>query len=109
MGENIVEVNEESFEVEVSRSEKPVLVDFWAPWCGPCVVVAPVVEDLARQYSDKLKFAKINVDNNQRLAGQYNIRGIPTFIVFVNGEAKKRFMGSMPKERFIVELSEWLE
>jgi thioredoxin 1 len=108
MAGNVVEVNEGSWNDEVISSDKPIMVDFWAAWCGPCRVAAPTVEALASEYSVNLKFAKINVDDNQRIAGQYQVMSIPTFIVFVNGEAKKRFMGALPKERFEAELAEWI-
>lgn len=106
---NVIEINEPMFEAEVISSDKPVLVDFWAPWCGPCRVVAPVVEQLANLYSDKVKFVKVNTDDNQRLAGQYTIRGIPTLIFFVNGEEKLRFVGARSKEEFEAGLSGWLK
>jgi thioredoxin 1 len=108
MAGNVVEVNEGSWNDEVINSQKPVMVDFWAAWCGPCRVSAPTVEALAAEYSGKMKFAKINVDDNQRIAGQYQVMSIPTFAVFVNGEVKKRFMGALPKERFESELSDWI-
>jgi thioredoxin 1 len=108
MAGNVVEVNEASWNDEIMNSDKPVMVDFWAAWCGPCRVAAPVVEALAVEYSNKMKFAKINVDDNQRIQGQYQVMSIPTFIVFVNGEIKKRFMGALPKERFESELAEWV-
>ncbi|HZD60427.1 MAG TPA: thioredoxin [Anaerolineae bacterium] len=108
MGKTVLEVNEQSWNAEVMDSDRPVLVDFWAPWCGPCRVVAPVVEGLAGTHSDKVKFTKINVDDNPRIAGTYQVMSIPTFAVFENGDVKKRFVGAMPKERFVQELSEWL-
>jgi len=109
MAGNVVEVSESTWDAEVLKSDKPVMVDFWAAWCGPCRTVAPVVEELASDYSDKMKFAKLNVDDNQRIAGQYQVMSIPTFGIFVGGELKKRFVGAMPKERFVSELSEWLD
>jgi thioredoxin 1 len=108
MGENVVEVNEQTWDAEVIGSDKPVLVDFWAQWCAPCRIVAPVIEELAGEFSEKVKFAKLNVDDNPRIAGQFQVMSIPTFILFDKGEAKRRFMGAMPKERFVDELSEWL-
>ncbi|MDI6716981.1 MAG: thioredoxin [Actinomycetota bacterium] len=108
MGADIIEVSENSFNAEVARSNKPVFVDFWAPWCGPCNFVAPIMAELANLYSSKIKFAKVNVDDNQRLAGEYQIRSIPTFILFENGEVKKRIIGIITKEKFVTELSDWL-
>lgn len=108
MGENVVEVNEQTWDAEVIGSDKPVLVDFWAQWCAPCRIVAPVIEELAGEFSEKVKFAKLNVDDSPRIAGQFQVMSIPTFILFDKGEAKRRFMGAMPKEKFVDELSEWL-
>ncbi|OFW34739.1 MAG: thioredoxin [Candidatus Aquicultor primus] len=108
MGENVVEVSEQTWDAEIVGSNKPVLVDFWAQWCAPCRIVAPVIEELAGEFSEKVKFAKLNVDDNPRIAGQFQVMSIPTFILFEKGEAKRRFMGAMPKERFVDELSEWL-
>ncbi|MDP2210498.1 MAG: thioredoxin [Candidatus Aquicultor sp.] len=108
MGENVVEVSEQTWDAEIIGSDKPVLVDFWAQWCAPCRIVAPVIEELAGEFSEKIKFAKLNVDDSPRIAGQFQVMSIPTFILFEKGEAKRRFMGAMPKERFVDELSEWL-
>ncbi|MDI6817391.1 MAG: thioredoxin [Actinomycetota bacterium] len=108
MGESVVEVNERTWDAEIVNSDRPVLVDFWAQWCGPCRIVAPVIEELAGEFSEKVKFAKLNVDDNPRIAGQFQVMSIPTFILFEKGEAKRRFMGAMPKERFVDELSQWL-
>ena len=108
MGENVVEVSEQTWDAEIVGSNKPVLVDFWAQWCAPCRIVAPVIEELAGEFSEKVKFAKLNVDDNPRIAGQFQVMSIPTFILFDKGEAKRRFMGAMPKEKFVDELSEWL-
>jgi thioredoxin 1 len=108
MGENVVEVSEQTWDAEIVGSDKPVLVDFWAQWCAPCRIVAPVIAELAGEFSEKVKFAKLNVDDNPRIAGQFQVMSIPTFILFEKGEAKRRFMGAMPKERFVDELSEWL-
>ncbi|MBS3908866.1 MAG: thioredoxin [Actinobacteria bacterium] len=108
MGENVVEVSEQTWDAEIIGSDKPVLVDFWAQWCAPCRIVAPVIEELAGEFLEKVKFAKLNVDDNPRIAGEFQVLSIPTFILFEKGEAKRRFMGAMPKERFVDELSEWL-
>lgn len=108
MSTNIIKLSEESFRREVVHSDKPVFVDFWAPWCGPCNFVAPIMAELANLYSSKIKFAKVNVDDNQWLAGEYQIRSIPTFILFENGEVKTRIIGIITKEKFVTELSDWL-
>ncbi len=104
----VIKVDEKSWDAEVMKSDKPVMVDFWAGWCPPCNAVAPVIEELAGEYSDKVKFAKLDIDGNQRLAGRYQVRGIPTFIVFLNGEEKIRLVGAKPKAMFVAELSKWL-
>src|SRR3954454_1605662 len=80
------EVTDANFDAEVIKSETPVLVDFWAPWCGPCRMVAPVVEELSQEYAGKVKFVKLNTDDNVRTASQYGIRSIPTLLVFKGGE-----------------------
>ncbi len=92
-----VEVTEETFEQEVLRSEIPVVVDFWAVWCGPCRMIAPIVEELAAEYEGRIKFAKVDVDRNPNLAIRYNVMSIPTLGVFRNGEMVGRLIGYMPK------------
>lgn len=91
-------VTEETFEQEVSKAELPVLVDFWAEWCGPCRMVAPIVEELAGEYAGRVKVVKIDVDDNQRLAMRYSIMSIPTLGVFKGGELVERIVGFMPKQ-----------
>ncbi len=92
-----VHVTEQSFDQEVVKAETPVLVDFWAEWCGPCRLVAPIVEDFAREYEGKLKVAKVDVDDNQNLAMKFNIMSIPTLGVFKGGQLVERIVGYMPK------------
>ncbi|MGQ9574476.1 MAG: thioredoxin [Thermoguttaceae bacterium] len=96
---HVRELSESSFAAEVLESAEPVLVDFWAPWCGPCRAVAPVVEQLASENAGKLKVAKLNVDENQNLAAKYNVTSIPTLMIFHNGEVVDRFVGVQPKAR----------
>jgi thioredoxin 1 len=96
---NVPEVSESNFEAEVLQSTQPVLVDFWAPWCGPCRMIGPVVEQLAAENAGKLKVAKINVDDNQNLAGSFGVNSIPTLILFHNGQIADRFVGVQPKTR----------
>ena len=104
MAEGIFEVSDGSFEAEVLKSNKPVLVDFWAPWCGPCRAIAPVVEELAKEYGDKVKFAKCNVDDNPVTPGQYGIKAIPTLIFFSNGKVADQITGMVAKSKLVESL-----
>ncbi|MGM0417982.1 MAG: thioredoxin [Thermodesulfobacteriota bacterium] len=99
MADNVLEIGDTSFEEEVIKSEKPVLVDFWAPWCGPCRAIAPAVEELAETYGDKIKFCKCNVDENPVSPGKYEIKAIPTLIFFKNGEIAEQQTGLVKKEQ----------
>ncbi|MDE0022140.1 MAG: thioredoxin [Candidatus Poribacteria bacterium] len=94
----ILELTDEAFEEEVLNSELPALVDFWAPWCGPCKAIAPIVKELAEEYDGRLKVAKVNVDDNQGAAMRYQVRGIPTLLIFKGGEVKQQVVGAVPKE-----------
>ena len=95
---NIGNINKESFEESVLKSTKPVLVDFWATWCGPCRALNVVLEEIATEIGEDAKIVKINVDENSELAGEYGIRGIPTMIFFRDGQAKKTLVGAQSKE-----------
>lgn len=94
---DILEVNDGNFDQEVVNSQTPVLIDFWAPWCGPCRMVGPIVEELAQENTGRLKVAKVNVDENQQVAGRYGIRGIPTLVFFKDGQEVKRIVGAQGK------------
>lgn len=99
MAKDIIEIDDNSFESEVLQSEKPVLVDFWAPWCGPCRAIGPVVEELASAFGDKVKFTKCNVDENPAIPTKYGIKSIPTLIFFDEGEVLDKIVGIVPKSR----------
>ncbi len=92
------EVTDSEFDREVLKSKTPVLVDFWAPWCGPCKTMLPVMEELGKEYEGKVKIVKVNVDENSETPGKYNVLSIPTFIVFKDGEAVATFVGAKSKE-----------
>jgi len=91
------EINDSQFESEVLKAEVPALVDFWAPWCGPCRMVEPIVEELAEEYADRVKFVKMNTDDNAKTASQYGIRAIPTLLVFKGGQPVGQVIGFRPK------------
>ncbi|MFQ6371895.1 thioredoxin TrxA [Shewanella sp. YIC-542] len=97
MSDKIIYVSDDSFEAEVLKSEKPVLVDFWAEWCGPCKMIAPILDDVANEYDGKLTIAKVNVDQNNATPAKYGIRGIPTLLLFKNGELAATKVGALSK------------
>jgi thioredoxin len=104
MAGNIPDVTDASFQAEVIESETPVLVDFWAPWCGPCRVVAPVLEEIAQERGEDLRVVQLNVDDNQQTAAAFEVLSIPTLILFKQGQVAKKVIGAYPKKRLEAEL-----
>ncbi len=100
---DIIDVTDSNFEDEILRSDIPALVDFWATWCAPCKAIAPIIEEMAEKYSGRLKVAKMNVDENPATPGRYGVRGIPTLILFKNGEVVDQVVGAVPRNQ-VVEL-----
>lgn len=107
-GSNTIELTRENFQEEVLQSPQPVLVDFWADWCGPCKTLAPVIEELAGEYDDKVKFAKVNIDENQELAAEHGIRAVPTLLLFKDGQVVEQIVGMKSKGELKSELDEYV-
>jgi len=99
VSEKIVHVSDDSFEQEVLKSDKPVLVDFWAEWCGPCKMIAPILDEIAEEYDGRLKVAKLDIDDNPQTPPKYGIRGIPTLMLFKNGEVEATKVGALSKSQ----------
>jgi len=104
-----IHVSDSNFKSEVLDSSTPVLVDFWAPWCGPCRVIAPVIEELAKEYAGKFKVAKLNTDENPNIAMEYRIMGIPTLGIFVNGKMVDQLVGAYPKTNIVEKMNYYMQ
>ena len=100
----LVTITDDNFEEEVIKSDKPVLIDFWATWCGPCKMIAPIVEEMAKEYDGKVKIGKLDVDSNQQSSIKYGVRSIPTLLLFNNGEIKETIIGAVPKAQIVQKL-----
>jgi len=102
---NLVEITDDNFETEVINSDKPVLIDFWAVWCGPCKLIAPIVEELATEYDGKVKIGKLDVDSNQQTSIKFGVRSIPTLLLFKDGKLKETIIGAVPKKNIVDKLN----
>ena len=105
---NALEVNDSNFEAEVKNSDIPVLVDFWAPWCGPCRKISPIIDELATEFEGKVKVVKVNTDENLKITQEFSISGIPSILIFKKGEAVERLVGLMQKSQLISNLEKHL-
>ena len=105
MAGNVKEISDGTFDAEVLKSSIPVIVDFWAPWCGPCKSIAPVLDELSKEYAGRIKVVKINVDDNPNTPTQYNVRGIPNLIFFKGGSVVEQIVGAVPKDQLVTAIN----
>ncbi len=108
MSEGIIQLTDDNFDSEVSNNEVPILVDFWAVWCGPCKMIAPELEKLYEEKKDVLRIGKLNVDENRDIAIRYGITSIPTLMLFKNGQVVKKIIGAMPKDKILAEIESFI-
>jgi len=106
--DNYLVLNDSNFEAEVLKAEQPVLVDFWAEWCAPCRMIAPIVEEIAREYAGKIKVGKLDVDHNPQVSMSFGIRSIPTLLIFQNGKPVDQIIGAVPKSQLLAKLTPFL-
>ncbi len=106
MAENVIELTDATFDETINNAEEPVLVDFWAPWCGPCKMIAPIIEEISNEYAEKVKVCKVNTDDHREAAVEYAINAIPTVILFNKGQMQKKWVGLTTKKDILAELNQ---